>query len=301
MGCPKLTYQTNLELVKSYSPKILTSEKTKINTCRTYTYSFQGQEHDDEAKGEGNSINYKYRMHDPRVGRFFALDPLASKYPHNSPYAFSENRVLDALELEGLEAWEIKRDWEPKDEALFQIFTEETIKRLQEEKIEFDCADLAVYLLIEYAYENGLNVSFTSVDNKELKASDPKLSDSKESFTNIIKGSTNALSIMNDMKYLDKGELPAPGDMTNSETHVNIISDNPVEKDYIPSVSGSIPARVPKNSKIATNRGYSFMEWKVIDAGSKKPIPKTPGQLKYEHKTDGSSTGPNERPDDVDF
>ena len=42
-------------------------------------------------------------MHDPRVGRFFAIDPLAPDYPWNSPYAFSENRVLDGIELEGLE------------------------------------------------------------------------------------------------------------------------------------------------------------------------------------------------------
>lgn len=44
-------------------------------------------------------------MHDTRIGRFFAIDPLASKYPHNSPYAFSENRVLDGIELEGLEVF----------------------------------------------------------------------------------------------------------------------------------------------------------------------------------------------------
>jgi RHS repeat-associated protein len=69
-----------------------------------YRYGFQNQEKDDELKGAGNSLNYTYRMHDPRVGRFFAVDPLASKYPWNSTYAFSENRVLDAIELEGLEA-----------------------------------------------------------------------------------------------------------------------------------------------------------------------------------------------------
>jgi len=68
-----------------------------------YRRSFQGQESDDEIKGEGNSINYKYRMHDPRVGRFFAVDPLAAEYPWNSPYAFSENIVINAVELEGLE------------------------------------------------------------------------------------------------------------------------------------------------------------------------------------------------------
>jgi RHS repeat-associated protein len=42
----------------------------------SYRYGFQGQEKDDEIKGEGNSVNYKFRMHDPRLGRFFAVDPL---------------------------------------------------------------------------------------------------------------------------------------------------------------------------------------------------------------------------------
>ncbi|MCD9612228.1 RHS repeat-associated core domain-containing protein, partial [Tenacibaculum maritimum] len=69
----------------------------------SYRYGFQGQEKDDEVKGEGNSINYKFRMHDPRVGRFFAVDPLFREYPRNSPYAFSENVVVNAVELEGLE------------------------------------------------------------------------------------------------------------------------------------------------------------------------------------------------------
>ncbi|AXT21184.1 hypothetical protein D7030_08425 [Flavobacteriaceae bacterium AU392] len=68
-----------------------------------YRYGFQGQEKDDEIKGEGNSYNYTFRMHDPRVGKFLSLDPLALQYPHNSPYAFAENRVIDGIELEGLE------------------------------------------------------------------------------------------------------------------------------------------------------------------------------------------------------
>ena len=61
-------------------------------------------------------------MHDPRVGRFFAVDPLFKKFPHNSPYAFSENRVIDGIELEGLEVvlthgTFAKRD----DKALFTL------------------------------------------------------------------------------------------------------------------------------------------------------------------------------------
>lgn len=68
-----------------------------------YRYGFQGQEKDDELKGEENSLNYTFRMHDPRVGRFFATDPLEKSYPYYSPYAFSGNRVIDSGELEGLE------------------------------------------------------------------------------------------------------------------------------------------------------------------------------------------------------
>ena len=68
-----------------------------------YRFGFQGQESDDEIKGDGNSIFFKYRVHDPRIGRFLSIDPLAPKYPFYSPYAFSGNRVIDAVELEGLE------------------------------------------------------------------------------------------------------------------------------------------------------------------------------------------------------
>ena len=71
-----------------------------------YRYSFQGQEEDDEIKGDGLSYNYKFRMHDPRVGRFFAEDPLKHSYPWNSPYAFAENKVVNGIELEGAE-WKL--------------------------------------------------------------------------------------------------------------------------------------------------------------------------------------------------
>jgi RHS repeat-associated protein len=75
------------------------------NITRSYRYGFQGQEIDDEVKGEGNSVNFEFRMYDPRISRFLSIDPLSAQYPYNSPYAFAENRVIDGRELEGLE-WE---------------------------------------------------------------------------------------------------------------------------------------------------------------------------------------------------
>ncbi len=69
-----------------------------------YRFGFQGQEKDDEIHGAtGTSYAFEYRMHDARVGRFLSIDPLAAKYPHNSPYAFSENRIIDGVDFEGSE------------------------------------------------------------------------------------------------------------------------------------------------------------------------------------------------------
>ncbi len=110
-------YQTNeVSLAGTFIPDVLgyndyypfgMLQPGRHGSVDGYRYGFQGQEKDDEVKGEGNSLNYKYRMHDPRVGRFFAEDPLSAQYPHNSPYAFAENRVIDGIELEGLE-WILK-------------------------------------------------------------------------------------------------------------------------------------------------------------------------------------------------
>jgi RHS repeat-associated protein len=96
-------YLASIVSSSDYSPFGVLLDGRHFSNGDRYAYSFQGQLHDDELKGEGNSVNYKYRMHDPRLGRFFAVDPLAGQYPHNSPYAFSENIVINAVELEGLE------------------------------------------------------------------------------------------------------------------------------------------------------------------------------------------------------
>ena len=65
------------------------------------TWKFQGQENIDD---HGlNWYSFKYRNYQPEIGRFFNIDPLADKYAFNSPYAFSENRVINGVELEGLE------------------------------------------------------------------------------------------------------------------------------------------------------------------------------------------------------
>jgi hypothetical protein len=68
---------------------------------------FQSQELQDELNI--GWVQFKWRNHEPSIGRFFNVDQLAEKYLYNSPYSFSENKVVAHVELEGLEAESIKR------------------------------------------------------------------------------------------------------------------------------------------------------------------------------------------------
>ncbi|UZR99108.1 hypothetical protein [Chondrinema litorale] len=67
-----------------------------------HKFQFQGQEIQEEFGLNWSS--FKWRNADVQIGRFHSVDPLAEDYYYNSPYAFSENKVVAHVELEGLEA-----------------------------------------------------------------------------------------------------------------------------------------------------------------------------------------------------
>ncbi|OYU84376.1 MAG: hypothetical protein CFE24_07150 [Flavobacterium sp. BFFFF2] len=55
-------------------------------------------------KGEGDSLDFGERDYDPRIGRFWSIDRLQSKYPWMSPYSFVANNPIMNREIDG-------RDW----------------------------------------------------------------------------------------------------------------------------------------------------------------------------------------------
>jgi RHS repeat-associated protein len=60
-------------------------------------------EKDDELKSEGNSYDFGSRMLDPRVGRWFAPDPMEFKFPDMSPYAYANNNPIYFVDRDGEE------------------------------------------------------------------------------------------------------------------------------------------------------------------------------------------------------
>lgn len=102
-GLPSDYYEPDVLSLTDYYP--FGMEMAERNyTSNRYRYGFNGQEHDDDWVGQGNSLAFKYRIHDARIGRFLSVDPLAPEYPWNSTYAFAENRVINSNDLEGAEA-----------------------------------------------------------------------------------------------------------------------------------------------------------------------------------------------------
>ncbi|MGD1845366.1 MAG: RHS repeat domain-containing protein, partial [Salibacteraceae bacterium] len=107
-----IAYQAKVVSYSDYYPfGMLMPGRNGEDVMAKYRYGSQGQEKDDEIKGKGNIANYKFRMQDTRIGRFFSIDPLAPKYPFYSPYSFSGNRLIDAIELEGLEPLLVKDEY----------------------------------------------------------------------------------------------------------------------------------------------------------------------------------------------
>lgn len=100
MGCLKLERNTHLRI--AHTSNSMRSGEGKYCTG-LYKYKFQGQERQDELGLNWDS--FKWRNYDYAIGRFMSIDPLSEKYAYQSHYNFSENRVIDGRELEGLE-WE---------------------------------------------------------------------------------------------------------------------------------------------------------------------------------------------------
>jgi RHS repeat-associated protein len=92
-------YGSNLGATRAYSSPAL-----------KYRYGFNGKENDPESTDAGDGLqDYGFRIYNPSLGRFLSVDPLAPKYPELTPYQFASNTPIQAIDLDGLEAWALPR------------------------------------------------------------------------------------------------------------------------------------------------------------------------------------------------
>jgi RHS repeat-associated protein len=99
----------NLSILQAsdYYPFGLAHNPLSPNNDNKYLYN--GKELQDETLGVTALDWYDYgaRFYDPQIGRFTCLDPIASEFPHVTPYNYAENKVINCFDLWGLQAVQV--------------------------------------------------------------------------------------------------------------------------------------------------------------------------------------------------
>jgi RHS repeat-associated protein len=176
-----------------YYPFGLTFNSYQKESTLRNDWKFQGQEHEDAL--DLNWDQFKWRNHQPEIGRFFNVDPLADKYVHNSPYAFSENKVTAHVELEGLEAVEA---------ALFSIKYSAVFSSMKSSSSQGALSRLMTNSSKSVQGKLGSDQPVTEVDSKPMA----KLSDAS---VVADKTATNAVTLTNDVSKDGLGVAKAIG------------------------------------------------------------------------------------------
>jgi RHS repeat-associated protein len=80
--------------------------RTWSDANRGYRFGFNGKEKDSEGMGGGESTyDYGFRIYNPNLGKFLSVDPLSFSYPWYTPYQFAGNKVIIAIDIDGLEEY----------------------------------------------------------------------------------------------------------------------------------------------------------------------------------------------------
>lgn len=241
----------------SVSSTQLVQVSNKINDG--YRFGYNGQEKDNEVAGEGNEIEFKYRLYDPRIGKFKSADPLHKSYPWNSDYAFAENRVIDGIDLEGLEY------------ATFRIYVDLKSGYVTNIQVTKDFE-------LKNKNTQGPGVKYIYIDNadgNEIKALDRF----DKNIYGIYQGGDNPQLPIKDGQYTkytknyDNYDLP-PIDETDANAKQH---DLDYDKDHIAGVSGILSKKSSKANEDYIKRADNTIDkYKKgeKDAVTGKPVTK---------------------------
>ncbi|WP_248877166.1 hypothetical protein [Epilithonimonas zeae] len=202
---------------------------------------------------------FKWRNYMPDVGRFFNVDPLAEKFPYNSTYAFSENRVIDAREFEGLEKVQINKETKNLIIAVIGYRGPPEKGRTQvknDPNISYDKTSFAHKLVESYASDKNTQVavffpSTTSYTDNDISA-----------------------SIQDFRAQSPDGKLVLAGHSKGADTVVGVANDNPdIKVDKLLTLD--ISSFTVNNTKIKSNtaEAKNYYQDNFFDLGGTRISP----------------------------
>ena len=105
---PVASYTTTIISANDYYPfGLLIDERSSIlSNAKGHRYGFNGKEKDSDGEfGSNTTYDYGFRIYNPAIAKFLSVDPLTKSYPELTPYQFASNTPIQAIDLDGLEAF----------------------------------------------------------------------------------------------------------------------------------------------------------------------------------------------------
>ncbi len=186
----------------------------KYSAGNSYRYGFNGKEKSDEIYGEGNAYDFGARIQDPRLGKWFSLDPLQRKYPNESHYAYVSNSPLLFMDPDGKDKI-VTLTVINKDGTQIKIksvnpnyFYTQTNYGYYE--TTFSKFDVTSNIVIDYSKLDANGKPTGSVTNDIIRTSEKSTSMVGYAFQNVENALTDRIPVINEFGFVLSGE--AAGD-----------------------------------------------------------------------------------------
>jgi len=247
-----------------------------VITGRDHKYGFQEQEIQEELGL--NWIQFKWRNHDPAIGRFMNIDPLTEDYRDWGPYVFSGNRVIDARELEGLEPHSVHETLEGAATNYAEQYNGISIRANRETVTNF-------YSTVD---SNGNeSYSYTRPAFGSESMAHPDLAESVPKGSSLVgNGHTHGSDGNTDIKgeKISGDNVPTSQDLDGSDA--DYLSNPSFLADFIVTPNGTLIIYIPTEGEKGEKRYDS------LDTVNDKTIPSDPGS-----NTRKNNVSPNVTPD----
>jgi RHS repeat-associated protein len=188
-------YLADILQAQDYSPFGVTLKNrnfSKAGNLEKFRFGYQGSEQDYEVKGEGNSYTTFFRQLDPRLGRWFSIDPKTSGTPWESPYASMGNNPIWFNDLLGDE------------------FDEPMKEAVNEYRVHLDGMEASINEKINFLNSDGGKLLGKEVVDRRLSELNRDLNE-----VNQIRTELNSLESSAQMYKLAFAELDAAQGVTN--------------------------------------------------------------------------------------
>jgi RHS repeat-associated protein len=135
-----------------------------------YRYGFNGKENDNEVKNiQGSQQDYGMRIYDPRLGKFLSLDPLMKDFPYYTPYQFSGNMPICAIDIDGLEAIYYGNAFKNfGNKIMLKLFGATGLKKQVEEQFAKNNSKYDLYIVVVRTKDQGGVIRNNNGDIEDL-------------------------------------------------------------------------------------------------------------------------------------